>query len=271
MRFDGEIEGVGEKWNAVKDIFIDGGSVPKLIVETEKVLDAQIREFSRLGKDGIFYSVSEYPKAAWYEVVVNACVHRSYTQKNMVIFIKMFDDRIVIESPGGFPALVTPQNIYEMHQPRNPHFMNALFYLDFVKCANEGTRRIRDSMEQMKLPSPTFEQKEIGASLVRVTLQNDIRHRKIWIDKDASAIVGAVISSRLNEHQRRVINFIAEHGEISVSQAQRLTSKKTWDSASKMLKQLKLLGILDVKRNPALKDRDPGARYILSSVDIDDR
>ena len=266
LRFDGEHETTGEKWNAVKDLWIDAGSVPRLIVAVEKVLEAQIREFSSLGSDGIFYTAPEYPKEAWYEVVVNACVHRSYSQRNMSIFIKMFDNRLVIESPGGFPPLVTSENIYDMHQPRNPRLMDAMFYFDFVKCAHEGTRRIRDSMIGMRLPMPRFEQKQINAGLVQVTLQNDIKHRKVWVDKDATEIVGSVLAELLTDHERRIINFIAEHGKISVSQAQRLTGK-SWPSANKILKGLKQKGILDDIRR-AVKDRDTGARYVLKGTGV---
>ena len=264
LRFDGETEGTGEKWNAVKDIWVDGGSVPSLIVETEKVLDAQVREFSRFGSDGIFYTHPEYPKAAWYETIVNASVHRSYTQRNMPIMVKMFDNRLVIESPGSFPPLVTPENIYDMHNPRNPHLMTAMYYLDFVKCAHEGTRRIRDTMQTMNLPKPTFEQKEINAGLVRVTLQNDIRHRKVWVDKDASEILGISVSSTLSETEKRIVNFIAEHEKISVSQAQRLTGK-SWHTCKKILKSLEDRNIVFAKRSSALPNGDPGARYFLES------
>jgi ATP-dependent DNA helicase RecG len=234
LRFDGEYEGTGEKFNAVKDIWIDSGPLPKLIVEAEKVMDAQVREFNRLGTDGIFYTAPEYPKLAWYEAIVNACAHRSYGLKNMNIFIKMFDDRLVIESPGSFPQLITPENIYDNSHPRNPYLFEAMFYLNFVKCAHEGTRRMRDTMKAMELPTPEFEQKEMNYALVRVTLRNNIKHRKVWIDKDASAVVGAVLSHLLSEHEKRIINFIAEHGNISVSQAQRLTGK-SWPAASKIL------------------------------------
>lgn len=57
-------------------------------------------------------------------------------------------------SPGGFPPFVTPQNIYEVHHPRNPTLMQAMAYLDYVKCAHEGTRRIRQTMADMELPTP---------------------------------------------------------------------------------------------------------------------
>jgi ATP-dependent DNA helicase RecG len=76
----------------------------------------------------------------------------------MNIFVKMFDDRLVVESPGAFPPPVTPENIYDTHNPRNPHLMNALFYLDYVKCAHEGTRRMRDMMIGANLPAPEFTQ-----------------------------------------------------------------------------------------------------------------
>jgi ATP-dependent DNA helicase RecG len=267
LRFDGEKEGTGEKFNAVKDIWLDQGSLPRQILEAEKILDAQIRDFSRLGPDGIFYTAPEYPKPAWYEAIVNACVHRSYGLRNMNIFIRMFDDRLEIESPGGFPPLVNANNIYDVHHPRNPYLMDAMYYLKFVKCAHEGTRRIRDTMLDMNLPLPEFAQKEkqeASYTQVRVTLRNNIKHRKVWIDKDASAAVGEAVFAKLSQDEKRVINFVVEYGNISVSQTQRLTAR-TWQSAKKLLVGLKEQNILDDKRNRSL-DRDPGARFFLRTL-----
>jgi ATP-dependent DNA helicase RecG len=258
LRFDGEWEGTGEKFNAVKDRWIEG-PVAFLITEAESLLDQQLRDFSRLGPDGKFYTAPEYPKAAWYEAIVNACVHRSYGLKNMNIFIKMFDDRLVIESPGAFPPFVTPENIYDSHHPRNPQLMNALYYLDFVKCANEGTRRMRDTMEDSNLPHPEFQQKDTGHATVRVTLRNDIKHRRVWIDFDASKLVGEAKSSGLTQDEHRAINFAAEHESINVSQFQRLTGR-SWKSAKRTLSRLVESGIHVHKRD---LERDPEAHYVL--------
>ena len=110
------------------------------IHKAEGVLKSQLRTFSRLGEGGKFFTSPEYPEFAWYEAIVNACVHRSYGNgmKNMTIFVKMFDDRLVVESPGAFPAFVTPKNIYDMHNPRNPYLMEGMFYMRFVKCARRA-------------------------------------------------------------------------------------------------------------------------------------
>jgi ATP-dependent DNA helicase RecG len=260
LRFQGEEERTGAKFNVVKDILIEG-RVPDLIQQAEKVIEAQVREFTRLGKNGRFFSAPEYPKDAWYEAVVNACVHRSYALKNMVIFVKMFDDRLVVESPGGFPPLVTPENIYDMHQPRNPHLMYSLLYLDFVKCAHEGTRRMRDTMQEMNLPSPEFSQEEKGGAMVQVILRNDITHRKVFVDTEAAKILGKAIFESLNDHERRVINYLAEQQKINVSEAQRLTAK-SWPAAKKLLLGLVQKSIL-VPIRKATSKRDPGAYFVL--------
>ena len=109
LRYRGEFEGTGENYNVEKDIPIEG-PIPRLIVGAASALESQLRDFSTLGKNAKFYTVPEYPRSAWYEAVVNACVHRSYgIKKQTRVRIKMFDDKLVIESPGGFPRRVTPQ------------------------------------------------------------------------------------------------------------------------------------------------------------------
>ncbi|HYL76807.1 MAG TPA: ATP-binding protein [Bryobacteraceae bacterium] len=265
LRFDGEWEGTGERFNAVKDRWIEG-PIPFLISGAEELLESQLREFSRLGSDGKFYTAPEYPKPAWYEAVVNACVHRSYGLRNMNIFIKLFDDRLVIESPGSFPPFVTPENIYDSHHPRNPHLMNALYFMDLVKCANEGTRRMRDTMADMNLPHPEFRQKDMGHASVRVTLRNDIKHRRVWIDFDASTLVGEALSRDLSQDDHRAVNFVAEHRSINVSQFQRLTGR-SWKSAKRLLLRLSEKGIFE-HIHKADMERDPEAHFVLKDQTV---
>ncbi len=267
QRFEGEHERTGDKYNAVKDEIYEG-CVAELIAQVEASLDSQLRTFSPLDAKGKFYPVPEYPKMAWYETIVNACVHRSYGNgmKNMPIFVKMFDDRLVVESPGPFPPFVTPDNIYDMHQPRNPQLMDALFYLEYVRCAHEGTRRIRDSMAEWKLPAPEFKQSEIGHSIVRVTLRNNIKQRRAWIDKDVSSLVSEAIAADLAEEDKRVLNFAAEHGRITVSEAGKLLDI-SWQTAKNRLIHLAQKRILQYIRFRAYeKDmRDQKAYFRLRS------
>lgn len=266
LRYEGESEQTGENYNVIKDIWLEG-CIPELIVGIAGILQSQLREFSKLGEDGKFYTAPEYPQDAWYEAVINACVHRSYGLRNMNTFVKMFDDRLVVESPGAFPPFVTPENIYESHHPRNPHLMRAMFYLDFVKCHSEGTRRMRDTMTNMNLPKPCFEQKEVakGFMSVRVTLRNNRKQRRVWLDSDVSRIVSPEVAKELTLEETRVLNFVSEHRSINVSECQRLLPQiKTWHSAKKLLTHLADFGILvHVHRKDI--ERDPDSRFTLPS------
>jgi ATP-dependent DNA helicase RecG len=261
LRFEGEAERTGADWNAVKDIMMEG-PIPILIDMAESALHQQLREFSRLGDDGKFYTAPEYPKGAWLEAVVNACVHRSYgALKNMNIFIRMFDDRLEIESPGGFPPPVTPENIYEMHHPRNPILMDAMMFLNFVKMAREGTCRMRDTMADSELPPPHFAQKDSTYALVRVTLRNSIKQRKVWIDADAASIIGADVAKTLTPQETRAVNFITENGKGHASEISRLL-EIDWQTARKLLQRLVAKGVLrHVHRSDIL--RDPKAHFVV--------
>jgi ATP-dependent DNA helicase RecG len=245
LRYDGEAEGTGQRYNVEKDIPIEG-PIPRLIERAASVLESQLREFSGLGKDGKFYTVAEYPRSAWYEALVNACVHRSYGLRSRPVFVKMFDDRLVIESPGGFPPTVTPTNIYECHHPRNPNVMDALKYLDFVKCHNEGTRRMRDTMAEYKLPKPEFEQKhsDAGSYSVRVTLRNNIKFRKVLLDSALSRVLTETLLRSLDQRERMVLNFVAENGHINVSQCQRQLELARWHTAKRFLMTMVRKGLL---------------------------
>ncbi len=263
QRFDGETEQTGKTFNVVKDFFVEG-PIPEIIVEAAKILKTQLREFTRLGEDGRFYTASEYPEDAWYEAIVNACVHRSYVLKTMVVFVKMFDDRLVIESPGGFPPPVTPETIYVTHSPRNPHLMQALFFMDFVKLSNEGTRRIRDTMTAMNLPKPEFAQKEVatGFDSVRVTLRNNIKLRKTWVDAEADSRLGKM-ATQLEPNELRIVNYVAEHGGVNVTQAQKLfPNNRRWHAVKKILEAMVKKGYLIHQFNPSIS-RDAHATYKL--------
>lgn len=53
-----------------------------------------------------FRPLDELPPAAIRELIVNAVVHRNYIE-NSCIQIAIYDDRLEVTSPGGFPKGVT--------------------------------------------------------------------------------------------------------------------------------------------------------------------
>jgi len=143
-----------------------------------------------LGRDGKFFTTPEYPKWAWFEAIVNALVHRSYSFSGSEIIVKFFSDRMEIESPGGFVPPVTPDNGYHQRVSRNPHIMEALRHVGLTLINREGTRRMKESMEQFNLPAPTFTQEIMHGASIRVTLHNEHQNRKRSTDRDVAAYCG---------------------------------------------------------------------------------
>ena len=80
-------------------------------------------------------------------MVVNACCHRAYNIKGTEIQIKMFDDRIVFESPGKLPGMVRPSNIRSTHFSRNPKIAAFLKTYHYVKEYGEGVDRMYRELE----------------------------------------------------------------------------------------------------------------------------
>lgn len=261
IRYEGTRERTGAELNVIKDQLIEG-SVPVLIDQANRALAAQLREYQFLQPNGQFTIVPEYPHDCVYEAVVNACVHRSYAMRSANVFIRMFDDRLEIESPGGFVAPVTPETVYDFHLPRNPFLMDALRYMRLVRCANEGTRRMRHLLSEMGLPAPGFSQVASPSAKVTVTLRNSIEQRRVWIDRDLSALVGAQLADSLSPEEKRVLNYLAEHGAITVSDAWRITTFKTWHAARSVMDTLLQKKLVEEVKT---KVRDPNAHFVLAA------
>lgn len=251
LRYNGTEAGSGSAYNVIKDRMLEG-TVLDIIKEASSVLDANLREFT-LYRNGKFHSVPEYPRDAWYEMVVNACVHRSYHSRTMPVFIKMFDDRLVVESPGSFMPSITPENL--VHKPRNPFLMFALREYGEVRCISEGTARIKREMTEARLPAPIFKGSETSVS---VTLHNEVANRTNSLDSEAYRVLGEALSFSLDPDEKKIVNYVIEHKKINVSDALRILSTTYWHTAKAKLSRLEKRGILNYH---STKLRDPNAYY----------
>ena len=86
----------------------------RILDQVEKAVDfikIQMKEKTCPGHDGIFVTGEEYQEFVRTEMVVNAVAHRDYGIKGTDIQIKMFDDRLEVDSPGIFAGMVNKDNI----------------------------------------------------------------------------------------------------------------------------------------------------------------
>lgn len=168
IRYEGIRECVGAQMNVIKDVIFEG-NILNMLTKAISYLDTQIKEKTYLGADGLFVTEEEYPKFVRQEIIVNAITHRDYSIRGTDIQIKMFEDRIVVESPGRLPGLVKVGNIRHTHFSRNPKIAEFLRVYNFVKEYGEGVDRMCRELEAAGLQSPEY---RVNAFMLQATIRN---------------------------------------------------------------------------------------------------
>ncbi|MGH7451816.1 MAG: ATP-binding protein, partial [bacterium] len=102
--------------------------------------------------------LTEYDLAAVREAVANAVAHRDY-RANESIQIRLFDDRLEIQSPGPLPSDLTIARILVggATRARNPILAQILLENGYMEQAGFGVVFIRQKMEKLGAPTPDFE------------------------------------------------------------------------------------------------------------------
>lgn len=184
--------------NVVKDVIFEG-TLLKMIKESIAYLDTQVKEKTYLGSEGTFVTDEEYPKFVRQELIVNAVTHRAYSITGTDIQIKMFDDHIVVESPGKLPGLVRADNIRFTHFSRNPKIAEFLKNYKFVKEFGEGVNRMCNELEQAGLKAPAY---YTNAFMLQAVIYNTNTGKPI-IDKAADSVQKSAIEGKKSTIERK--------------------------------------------------------------------
>ncbi len=224
IRYDGIEAKVGTEMNVIKDELFEG-RILDMIRSSLDFVRSQIKEHTKLGTDGLFHTTPEYPEFAWKEIIINAIAHRDYSIKGTDIQIKMFDDRIMVESPGILPGIVRLNNLRTVHFSRNPNI--ARFLHEF----GEGIDRMFHEMAAAGLPAPEYRD---NAFMLNATIRNEVINET---DGVINKIINGAINISLTE--QAVFAAIKKKPRITKMELQKETSlgKSTIDRAIKALKE----------------------------------
>ena len=155
IRYMGTEEKVGIEMNVIKDVTFEGRIIDQ-IRKTIDYLESQVKEHTYLGEKGVFVTDREYSPFVLQEMTVNSICHRDYSIKGTEIQIKMFDDRLVFETPGKFPGIVRSDNIRHTHFSRNPKIAEFLKAYKYVREFGEGVDRMCKELEAKGLHDPKY-------------------------------------------------------------------------------------------------------------------
>lgn len=177
-----------------------------------------------------FEIVQKYPVRVLTEAITNAVIHRDY-RLPADIHIRIFANRIEVESPGIFPGNVSVNNIGIIgSHPRNRALVDHL--REFPNPPNldagEGVRMMLHMMDQSNLYPPIFlSQPDIPKEAVIVFLFNELRP-SVW---------------------DQVHQYLQKHKDIGNAEVRMLLRNDDPTKSSKMLITWVKLGLL-VIANP---------------------
>ena len=89
------------------------------------------------------------------EAILNAISHRDYLHGGN-IFIRQYPRKLTIESPGGFPLGITPENILDRQLPRNRRIADIFSKCGLVERSGQGMNLMFELSIQESKPTPDF-------------------------------------------------------------------------------------------------------------------
>jgi len=207
LKYKGIEEKYGREMNVIKDHLIADLSIPRLLDKTFEIISEHLKEYTKPGLDGKFKIIPEYPEFAWQEAIVNAAAHRSYSVTGSNIFVKMFDDRFIVNSPGGLPGNLKKEDMLKAQFSRNPRIARVLAELEYIREMGEGLDRMFREMKESALPEPEITVESNGVTLI---LKN-ADYGKIKVEEEKPLPEGV----ELNVRQKKALEYIKQKGDIT--------------------------------------------------------
>ncbi|MGH0347393.1 ATP-binding protein [Sinorhizobium meliloti] len=157
--------------------------------------------------DGLFrQNVPAFDEVVVRELLVNALVHRPYTQRGD-IFLNLHPDRLEIVNPGLLPLGVTPQNVLHTTVRRNEHLARLFHDLRLMEREGSGYDKIFEVLLSHGRPAPELVE---GHDRVQVTIR-----RRILKPEIIDFIAKADEAFQLTQRERIALGLLAQHDALT--------------------------------------------------------
>ena len=196
-----------ESGNKVNKLVWDDHSLsPMELVEAVWQGIPDFREYYEL-PDGLFRQhLPLYDEVVVRELLVNALVHRPYTQRGD-IFLNLYHDRLEIINPGLLPLGVTPRNILHTTMRRNEHLARVFHDLKLMEREGSGYDKIYEVLLSQGRPVPELRE---GPDRVEVTIR-----RRVLKPEIIDFITKADQTFQLSQRERITLGLLAQHEALT--------------------------------------------------------
>ena len=196
------------------------GPIADMINEAERHIYASMRKAALI--TGMRrQDIPEYPPEALREALANAVAHRDYSPytRGSYIQVRMFADKMEIQSPGGLFGNITIDNLDEEQSTRNARLMRLMEDLHIVENRGNGIQSILQAMRDANLKPPGFDDKRAS---FWVTL-----HNHTLMDPEAIQWLNQFSHHPLNDRQRIALVYLRQQTKLTNRDYRRLNHVDT--------------------------------------------
>lgn len=192
-----------------KYVWDDHGLSPVELVDAVWQGVPDFREAYEL-PDGLLRTrVPAYDEAVVRELVVNALVHRPYTQRGDT-FLNLHPDRLEVVNAGRLPLGVTPRNILHSSRRRNDGLARVFHDLKLMEREGSGFDLMYDRLLTSGRPAPTVAE---GVDSVHVTVPRRVVHPGV-----IRLIADADQRHQLTQRERIALGMLAQSEGMSTAE-----------------------------------------------------
>lgn len=196
---------------AFDPITIEGWAY-KLVYDAVAKTQELVEEIKKLGEASLMDV--QYPAETLHEIITNAVLHRDYSIATDVQ-VRIFDNRIEIESPGRFAGHITKDNVLHSQFARNQQLVRLInkFPNPPNKDVGEGLNTAFDAMRKLRLHDP------------------------IIVEQQSSILV-TIPHQKLASPEEIVMEFLNKNPEITNREARALCGVRSENSMKAVFKRL---------------------------------
>ena len=220
------------------EVFLDkkeySGDVFQQIELAEKFIKNYLKVESKINglkREDIY----EIPSQAIREALINAVVHRDYSNMGRDIKIGIYDDLLNIVSPGSFPNTITEEDILEgRSEIRNKVIARVFKELNYIEQWGSGINRMVNACMKKDLKRPSIKEKNdfVDVEIYRmITKKMPERVEKMPEKNDFS------------KNEQKILLHLEEIEEITTAETVKILLVKE-RRAREILKKLTDKGIL---------------------------
>ncbi|ADX44761.1 putative transcriptional regulator [Paracidovorax avenae ATCC 19860] len=157
--------------------------------------------------DGLYrQNVPAFDEIVVRELLVNALVHRPYTQRGD-IFLNLHPDRLEVINPGPLPLGVSPRNILHTTVRRNEHLARLFHDLKLMEREGSGFDKIFEVLLSQGRPAPELAETH---DRVQVTVR-----RRILKPEVIDFIAKADQTYQLTQRERIALGLLAQDDALT--------------------------------------------------------